>query len=90
MTYQLKLSSQNQITLPVELLEQLKAKSGQFIEIVKSGNQFVIRTFRDTLEELDLLTKDLQTKTKQLQKTGNFDLDKIIDISAAEFYQKKV
>jgi bifunctional DNA-binding transcriptional regulator/antitoxin component of YhaV-PrlF toxin-antitoxin module len=90
MTYQLKLSSQNQITLPMELLEQLQAKSGQFIEIVKSGNQFIIQTFRDTLEELDLLTKDLQVKTKELQKTGNFDLDKIVEISTAEFYQKKV
>lgn len=87
MSYQLKLSSQNQITLPVELLNQLEAKSGQFIEIVKSGNQFVIRTFRDVLKDLDILTKDLQVKTKKLQKSNpKFDLDVVIEESTNQFY----
>lgn len=86
MTYKLKLSSQNQITLPVELLAQLEAKSGQFIEIVKIDGQFVIRTYRDVLNTLDNLTKNLQNKTKTLQNTmPNFDLDKIIDESVMEF-----
>lgn len=90
MTYKLKLSSQNQITLPIELLKQLEAKSGQFIEIAKAGNQFVIRTFRDILKDLDLLTGDLQKKTKKLQKNNpDFDLNKIIDDSVAEFYNGK-
>ncbi|MEI6728986.1 MAG: AbrB/MazE/SpoVT family DNA-binding domain-containing protein [bacterium] len=90
MNYKLKLSSQNQITLPVELLNKLEAKSGQYIEIALSGNQFVIRTFRDVLKSLDKLSQGLQIKTKKLQASNpNFDLDNIIDQSLTEFYNSK-
>lgn len=90
MTYQLKISSQNQITLPNKLLADIGAKSGQYVQIVKHDNKFVIQTFRDILADLDNLTKKIQIKTKKLiQSDPKFNLDKLIDESTAEFYATK-
>jgi|688.fasta_scaffold185452_5 bifunctional DNA-binding transcriptional regulator/antitoxin component of YhaV-PrlF toxin-antitoxin module len=90
MTYQLKISSQNQITLPNKLLTDIGAKSGQYVQIVKRGNKFVIQTFRDVLMDLDVLTKKIQIKTKKLsQNDPEFNLDKLIDESTTEFYATK-
>jgi len=90
MNYKLKLSSQNQITLPGSLLADIGAKSGQYVQIVKRDGKFVIETFRDILVDLDILTKKIQTKTKKLiQKNPKFDLDNLIDEATSEFYITK-
>ena len=90
MNYKLKLSSQNQITLPNSLLLDIGAKSGQYVQIAKYDGKFVIQTFRDILQDLDILTKKIQFKTKKMiQKNPNFDLDNLIDQSTSEFHATK-
>ena len=51
-TYRLKISSKNQVTLPVALLKQMGWQPGQVFNITKTGNDLKIKTSQDTLAEI--------------------------------------
>ncbi len=87
MNFKLKISSQNQITLPASLIKELNLSSGNFIEIVKIDGRYVLQTYRDVLNELDILTQDLQKKTKRLQKENpNWNIDDLINAETKLIY----
>jgi AbrB family looped-hinge helix DNA binding protein len=80
-TYTVTLSSKNQITLPVDILQKLGWQSGQKFSLFIQDKSIVIQTYQDILDDIsDIIAKYslpkvsveeaiLQThKTKQNQK----------------------
>lgn len=83
MTYRLKISKQNQVTLPVALLEEVGADSGDYIQITKRDGALVIETFRDVL-------KRIRGSVKPKKKRNvNVDIDDQINTSIKKYYSKE-
>lgn len=81
MTYKVKVSSQNQVTLPVGLLEDMGVGPGGYIQITKREGVFVVETFREVLGRL---------KNTVSPKPGyeHVDVDDAINKSITEHYSK--
>jgi bifunctional DNA-binding transcriptional regulator/antitoxin component of YhaV-PrlF toxin-antitoxin module len=51
-TFKIKISSKNQITLPVAMLKQMGWSAGQVFSFTKSGSTWNMKTTQDTLDEI--------------------------------------
>ena len=65
MTYKLKVSSQNQVTLPVDLVKKLGVSSGMYIYINSEGDDFkIINTRKKVAKLAGSLKKYVKDKSK--------------------------
>ncbi len=55
-TYRLKISSKNQVTLPVALLKQMGWEPGQVFNVIKKDNTLSIKTDQEILAEIHQIT----------------------------------
>jgi bifunctional DNA-binding transcriptional regulator/antitoxin component of YhaV-PrlF toxin-antitoxin module len=87
MTYQLKISKQNQVTLPVNLLKYLNLSAGDFIYIKADNEDFRIL---NTKAKIENLSGSLGSKVKDRSKLGISDeeLEKAIEKSKMLAFKK--
>jgi bifunctional DNA-binding transcriptional regulator/antitoxin component of YhaV-PrlF toxin-antitoxin module len=73
MTFKLKVSSQNQVTLPVDLLNKLNLKPGMYLNIFEDGHNqdtFNIQNIESKMSKIQgSLGRKLRDKSKMF-KTG--------------------
>jgi hypothetical protein len=86
MTYSLKISSQNQVTLPVDLLKDLELTSGMYLRINPFGDDYKII---NTRKKVAKLAGSLQKYVKDKSKLGLSDeeLEKAIEDSKTKYFQ---
>jgi bifunctional DNA-binding transcriptional regulator/antitoxin component of YhaV-PrlF toxin-antitoxin module len=88
MIYQLKISSQNQVTLPVDLLKQLGLSKGGYLRIKPDEEDFRILNTRAKIAKLGGFLKD---KIKDKSKLGLSDeeLEEAIERSKVIEFQNR-
>jgi len=85
MTYKLKISSQNQITLPVDLISILGIKAGMYISINPDGDDFkIINTRKKVAKLAGSLKKYVKDKSRLLKTNAEFE--EALDKSKTEYY----
>ena len=84
-TYTTLLSSKNQFTLPVELLNKLGWKNGQRFTLFIDGNSVILKTSENILEDITKIVSKYKlpkisveealkkTKTKQVSTKFTYD-----------------
>jgi len=86
MTYQLKISKQKQVTLPVALLKQLGLTGGDYLYIKPNDDDFVIINNKVKIQKL---AGSLGRKIKDKSKLGLSDeeLEKAIEQSKIDSFK---
>jgi|688.fasta_scaffold372483_3 bifunctional DNA-binding transcriptional regulator/antitoxin component of YhaV-PrlF toxin-antitoxin module len=75
MTYQLKISKQKQVTLPVALLKQLGLTGGDYLYIKPNEDDFVIINNKVKIQKLaGSLGRKIKDKSKLLKTNKEFEL----------------
>jgi bifunctional DNA-binding transcriptional regulator/antitoxin component of YhaV-PrlF toxin-antitoxin module len=86
MTYKLKISKQNQVTIPVDLLKQLGLTGGNYLYIKPDEEDFRII---NTRAKVNKLAGSLGPKIKDKSKLGlsDEDLEKAIEQSKIDYFK---
>lgn len=86
MTYKLKVSSQNQVTLPVNLIKELGLSSGMYIYINPDGDDYkIINTRKKVAKLAGSLKKFVKDKSKLLNTSEEFE--EVLEKSKAEHFK---
>jgi len=75
MTYRLKVSQQNQVTLPVDFINKLGLKSGMYLEITQDWESEDIFKIENTRKKISKLQGSLGKKVKDKNKLLNRGLE---------------
>lgn len=86
MTYKLKISSQNQVTLPVDLVSLLGIKAGMYLSISPDGDDFkIINTGKKVAKLAGSLKKYVKDESKLL--STNEEFEEALEKSKEEYFK---